>query len=199
MLALPLPSQAAPDGATVMREAVAQAQARNARSFSRLRSTTDQTTPPADSTPTAETATPDDPPVDASGDPLAGTAEPVQADQPLEINNQGSIDGIYRCQYDWGGQAKEVYVSVNGKSDGQSIFVIGNVPENSFAISGWGAGKVLKAAEGGYAFVGKTDNDLPFFLAVDVASDGSATADGSVGVAIKGETIIAQLSCKSIW
>lgn len=191
------------DAATVMRAAVAKAQAFNAaqpatQAASKLRrnalrnETTETTVTPADD---PEDVIPDD----APADPFAGEPHDVTADQPLELDNQGQIDGIYRCTYNFGSKEQSAYVSVNGKRDGQSIFVVADVAENTLGVNGWGAGVARDDGEGGYVFAGTTDTQLPFSFVVTVAADGSASAEGWVGMTFKGEDYLGELSCKSIW
>lgn len=197
------------DAMTVMRAAVAQAKAFNAtqaapKAGAKARrnalasdedSGTEPETPPAPPADDPEDIIPDE----APADPFAGEAQEVAADQTLEVDNQGKIDGIYRCTYGLGGKEQSAYVSVNGKRDGQSIFVVADVAENSLGVNGWGAGTVRGDGEGGLVFAGTTDTQLPFGFTVSVAADGSVTADGLIGMTFKGEDYLGELTCKSIW
>lgn len=139
-------------------------------------------------------------PDDAPEDPLFGENDPVVTDgEELDLNNAGAIDGIYQCDYEFGEKTLHTYVSVNGMSDGRSIFLIANLAENNMAMWGWGFGQVTDVDGLGYAFVGETDNQLPFELAVVVDEQGQALAEGSVGFDVKGTKILAEISCRSIW
>ena len=139
---------------------------------------------------------PEDPPED----PLSGENDPVVADnEELDLNNAGAIDGIYQCDYEFGEKTLQTYVSVNGMNDGRSIFLIANLAENNIAMWGWGFGQVIDVDGLGYAFVGETDNQLPFELAVVVDEQGQALAEGSVGFDVQGTKILAEISCRSIW
>lgn len=139
-------------------------------------------------------------PEDAPEDPLSGDNDPVVAEgEELDLNNSGAIDGIYQCDYEFGEKILQTYVSVNGMSDGRSIFLIANLAENNMAMWGWGFGQVIDVDGLGYAFVGETDNQLPFELAVVVDEEGQALAEGSVGFDVRGKKILAEISCRSIW
>jgi hypothetical protein len=141
---------------------------------------------------------PDEPPEE----PLVGENDPVVAEAEgtgLELDNTGKIDGIYQCSYQFGENTLQTYVSVNGKGNGQSIFLIANLAENSMAMSGWGIGQVVDVEGLGYAFVGDTDNQLPFDLAVVVDEQGQAVAEGTVGFDVQGTKMLAEISCRSIW
>lgn len=145
-----------------------------------------------------EDIVPDEPPEE----PLAGDNEPVVSDaegESLELDNSGAIDGIYQCQYMLGSRAYSTFVSVNGKGDGQSIFVIANAADNSLPMSGWGIGQVVNVDGEGYAFVGDTDNQIPFELAVVVDDQGNAVAEGTVGFEVQGTKMLVDISCRSIW
>jgi hypothetical protein len=141
---------------------------------------------------------PDDPPEQ----PLEGDNEPVVAEnegEALELDNVGPIDGIYQCSYEFANRTMQTYVSVNGKGNGQSIFLIANMAENSLAMSGWGIGQVVDVDGLGYAFIGETNNQLPFELAVVVDDQGQAVAEGTVGFDAKGTKMLVDISCSSIW
>lgn len=145
-----------------------------------------------------EDLVPDEPPEE----PLAGDNEPVVTEaegESLELDNSGAIDGIYQCQYPFGNQMFNTFVSVNGKGDGTSIFVIANTADNSLAMSGWGIGQVVNVDGLGYAFVGDTDNQIPFELAVVVDAQGNAVAEGTVGFDVKGNKMLVDITCRSIW
>ena len=192
------------DAASVMRDAVNRANHFNRQAHAPVTrragfASEEETPAPETPAPVLEEDPQDLIPDEAPTDPFAGEMQEVAADQPLEVDNQGRIDGIYRCAFQIGAKAQAVYVSVNGKRDGQSIFVVADVTENSAGISGWGAGDVTDDGQGGYLFGGETDNQLPFAFAVQVAADGSATAQGLVGVSYRGEDLVSQLSCQSIW
>lgn len=145
-----------------------------------------------------EDIVPDEPPEE----PLAGDNEPVVSEaegESLELDNSGAIDGIYQCQYLLGSRTYSTFVSVNGKGNGQSIFVIANAADNSLAMSGWGIGQVVNVDGEGYAFVGDTDNQIPFELAVVVDDQGNAVAEGTVGFEVQGTKMLVDISCRSIW
>jgi hypothetical protein len=133
---------------------------------------------------------------------LVGENDPVVAEEEgtgLELDNAGKIDGIYQCSYPFGEKTLQTYVSVNGKGNGQSIFLIANLAENSMPMSGWGIGQVVDVDGLGYAFMGDTDNQLPFELAVVVDEQGQAVAEGTVGFDVQGTKMLVDISCRSIW
>jgi hypothetical protein len=139
-------------------------------------------------------------PDEAPAEPFAGDNDPVVAGQEsLELDNSGQVDGIYQCSYEVAGKTLNAYVSVNGKGNGQSIFLIANLADNSARVSGWGIGQVIAVEGLGYAFVGNTDNQLPFELAIVVNEQGQALAEGSVGFDVGGTMMLAEITCRSVW
>lgn len=146
-------------------------------------------------------------PDDGSADPFGGSAAPLDADEPLELDNAGALDGIYTCDmsYDGGKTKAQTYVSVNGKSNGDAIFIVGEVDVRPDAYFGWGIGRVARETDGiTFTFAGNTSENQPFTLTGTFQEDGSVTASGAAQVMLKttdGKKVAVKnvLSCKSIW
>jgi hypothetical protein len=83
------------------------------------------------------------------------------------LDNQGLIDGVYACDVILGGTTERMLLSFNGKSNGQTIYVVASiktyyVPGYTRAVvnqpfRGWGLGRITAAG-----FVGTTWNGQPF-------------------------------------
>lgn len=100
----------------------------------------------------------------------------------------GPLDGIYSCSIGLGATTSQVYVTVNGQPDGQSIFAVAAVtPSTSFY--GYGIGQVS-----GSTFSGQT-----MFLAPFTFSISGTSFSGSIGILSSGSIVNATASCSKIW
>lgn len=100
----------------------------------------------------------------------------------------GPIDGIYSCGVTLGTTTSQVYVTVNGQPDGQSIFAVAAVtPSTNFY--GYGIGQVS-----GSTFSGQTMFLAPFNFSIS----GNSFA-GPIGILSGGSVVNAIASCSKIW
>lgn len=152
----------------------------------------------------------DESPEEASEDPFAGEVDPLDIDGALALDNAGLLDGIYTCEMTYGrdGQSllkSQLYVSVNGKSNGDAVFIIGEIEARPDAYFGWGIGRVANETDGDtFHFAGQTSEGQPFALAATYQQDGSIRASGEAvvmfgGAAGKKIAVKTRLSCQSIW
>lgn len=102
----------------------------------------------------------------------------------------GPLDGIYSCGVKLLGSTYSSYITINGHSDGGSIFVVAAVgPSQTFY--GFGIGGVTANN-----FTGSTMFGAPFSLTYN-SSNGSLV--GNIGI-LWGSTIVnANSSCTKIW
>ena len=147
-------------------------------------------------------------PADATDDPFSGEVDPLAIDSTLALDNSGMLDGIYRCDMTYGsdGQSRsQIYVSVNGKSNGDAVFIIGEIEVRSDAYFGWGIGRVADETDGNtFHFSGNTSEGESFALTASYQEDDSVLASGEAVVMFRtagGEKVgvKTQLSCQSIW
>ncbi|GAB4396603.1 MAG: hypothetical protein OHK0048_01910 [Rhodoferax sp.] len=115
--------------------------------------------------------------------------------------NDGYIDGIYQCVVTVNGQTSDAFMSLNGRKDGRTVYMVAAVTPNRDAYSGYGLGLVT-----GNRFVGNTSFNKRFeftlgFADANVESDGydQVTLRGTVGVVVSGVATNARVDCKSIW
>lgn len=144
---------------------------------------------------------------DATHDPFEGESDPW--DETLELDNSGMLDGIYHCNLSLRGDdaEREVYISVNGKSTGETVFIIGDMIPGQNPFFGYGTGHVFSDATGdNYTFAGVTSANHDFFLIAEYDLDGIVYADGEVTVTFKTTdsreppvTALAEFSCISLW
>ncbi|GAB4396605.1 MAG: hypothetical protein OHK0048_01920 [Rhodoferax sp.] len=149
-----------------------------------------------------------DEPADATEDPFGGEVDPLEVDGTLVLDNSGVLDGIYVCDVRYGTGApsrSQIFVSVNGKSNGDAIFIIGEIDERPDSFFGWGIGRVADETDGiTFHFSGNTSEGEPFTLTATYQEDESVLASGEVIVKFRdpaGGTVgvKSQLSCQSIW
>jgi hypothetical protein len=126
--------------------------------------------------------------------PLLSLAAPA-----AQASDNGAIDGLYQCQVSYLNTTEAVFLSVNGKSDGKSIYLI--AATNHGGIYGFGSGLVS-----GKSFSGNTSANAAFNFTLgfgDQNSDGSAdqvSLKGTAGV-LDGfkRAVKATFDCKSVW
>ncbi len=114
--------------------------------------------------------------------------------------DDGAIDGIYRCDITLEGKALQAYLSLNGKKDGKTVYMVAADTETRDGFSGYGLGLIS-----GNKFSGNTSFNKRFDFAIGFTdSDGKGyqgvTLKGSVGVVgATGKPVNAYIQCKSIW
>lgn len=147
-------------------------------------------------------------PADATDNPFAGEVDPLALDGTLALDNSGVLDGIYTCdvRYGRGGQSRsQIYVSVNGKSNGDAVFLIGEIDARPDAYVGWGIGRVADETDGTtFHFAGHTSEGESFTLTATYQADGSVLASGEAIVMFRNPAggkvdVKTLLSCQSIW
>ena len=145
---------------------------------------------------------------DAEDDPFGGEVEPLTVGGQLLLDNSGMLDGIYQCGMTFAGYAdpaRQLYVSLNGKRNGDTIFIIGELDASETGFYGYGMGRVADETDGTtYTFSGKTEAGQGFAISASYQPDDSVRATGSGGVTFtdaqgKPLNLVGQLACTSIW
>ncbi len=113
----------------------------------------------------------------------------------------GAIDGIYQCRVLVSGTTHDTYLTLNGKRDGKSIYLIAAHTPDRQAIGGWGVGRV-----NGEQFVGSTSAGKKFSFTVGLGSSDTdsayetVTLKGKAGVkTLAGLLVNADLDCTRLW
>lgn len=113
----------------------------------------------------------------------------------------GYIDGIYQCTVNLGGNSSVAFMSLNGRKDGKTAYLVAADQPGRNGYSGYGLGLVS-----GDKFVGNTSFNKRFefnigFADGDVAAAGyeQVTLRGTVGVVLAGRAVNARVDCISIW
>lgn len=113
----------------------------------------------------------------------------------------GAIDGIYACEADVGGVKQQTFVTLNGKRDGKTIYLVSAVAPDRQSLSGFGIGLVS-----GHTFAGATSDGKKFGFEIGFANldaDGNyegVTLTGKAGLkTLDGKWVNVHLTCKSIW
>lgn len=104
----------------------------------------------------------------------------------------GPLDGIYHCSISATGQSYSMYVTLNGHSDGQTIYVMAAVANNS-PFKDFGAGNATASS-----FVGTTHDGLPFSFAVSNTGT-SRSLIGTSKALINGQQVDATVNCSLIF
>lgn len=147
-------------------------------------------------------------PEDALDDPFYGEVLPLEFEEGWEYDNSGMLDGIYSCDliYSSDGQSRShAYISVNGRSNGDAVFIVGEVDNRPDAYFGYGIGRVSDETDGWtFSFSGNTSEGEPFTMTGTYQEDGSVVASGEAIVmfdAGNGEKVAVKnmLHCQSIW
>lgn len=145
---------------------------------------------------------------DGVDDPFGGEVDPFAYGDDWEYDNSGVLDGIYQCTmaFTADGQSQaQVYVSVNGKRNGDAVFIIGEIEARPDAFYGWGIGRVEDETDGTtFRFSGKTSENERFELTATFQEDDSVRAQGQAVIMFRppgGQPIdvLARLDCRSIW
>lgn len=145
---------------------------------------------------------------EAEDNPFAGEVEPLTVGGQLQLDNSGMLDGIYQCGMTFAGYAdpaRQLYVSLNGKRNGDTIFIIGELDASETGFYGYGMGRVADETDGTtYTFSGQTEAGQGFAISATYQPDDSVRATGSVGVTFTDEqgkplNLVGQLACTSIW
>ena len=131
---------------------------------------------------------------------LCGTAAADGSAADFETGG-GAIDGIYQCTVQVSGVTQDTYLTLNGKRDGKTIFLLAaHTPERQ-AIGGWGVGRV-----NGEQFVGSTSAGKKFSFTVGLGSSDTdsayetVTLKGKAGVkTLAGTLVNAGLTCARLW
>ena len=100
----------------------------------------------------------------------------------------GTWDGIYTCGVSVAGQVSQVYVTVNGQSDGRAIFAVAAVAAET-PFYGYGIGAIS-----GAVFSGTTSFGQPFRVTAN--AQGFA---GTVGVVLFSVPFTANVNCVKFW
>ena len=113
----------------------------------------------------------------------------------------GAIDGIYQCRVLVSGTTHDTYLTLNGKRDGKSIYLIAAHTPDRQAIGGWGVGRV-----NGEQFVGSTSAGKKVSFTVGLGSSDTdsayetVTLKGKAGVkTLAGLLVNADLDCTRLW
>jgi len=145
---------------------------------------------------------------DADDDPFDGEIDPFAYGKDWDYDNSGVLDGIYQCEMTLSadGQIRsQIYVSVNGKSNGDAVFIIGEIEARPDAYFGWGIGRVEDETDGTtFRFSGKTSENEDFALLATYQPDGSVRAQGQAVILFKPpgqpvSDVLAKIACQSIW
>ena len=102
----------------------------------------------------------------------------------------GPLDGIYACTVRLLGYSYSSYVTVNGHSDGSSVFAVAAVSPSQY-FYGYGIGVATDST-----FTGMTMFGIPFTLSYAPAS---GTLSGNIGVLVGSSVVTATASCPKIW
>lgn len=120
---------------------------------------------------------------------------------PAYAVDSGAIDGLYQCNVNLDGLTTTSFMSVNGKYDGRTVFLIAAENELSNGFSGFGLGRVS-----GNRFSGNTSYGKRFMLDLELIgldAEGyysGVNLKGRVGViSSKGHATNAVIDCKTIW
>lgn len=120
---------------------------------------------------------------------------------PAHAVNDGYIDGIYQCAVTVKGHTTSAYMSLNGRRDGKTVYMVAADTPTLDGYSGYGLGLVT-----GNKFTGNTSFNKRFdftvgFSDANTASTGyeQVTLRGTVGVVVSGGATNAHVDCKSIW
>lgn len=138
----------------------------------------------------------------AEADPFGGQVDALDtAGESMEIDNNGALDGIYKCSLALS-TPLDIYVSVNGKSNGQSIFVIADLG-NDGLVQGWGIGQISSGnSDGNFLYSGTTSDGKGFSLDAQYDANGNVSATGKatlVDARDKTKSSDATFSCNSLW
>ena len=102
----------------------------------------------------------------------------------------GPIDGIYSCGLSALGKNAQVYISVNGRADGSTIYVPAAISPTNEAY-GYGLGTATSTS-----FTGTSMYGLPFNFSVNLTV-GSMT--GTAVVNASGTNVTSTVNCLKIW
>jgi hypothetical protein len=123
-------------------------------------------------------------------------------DVPPEPEREGgTLDGIYQCKATVDGTVQDTYLTLNGKRDGKSIYLIAAHTPEKQAIGGYGVGRIS-----GKRFVGATSDGKKFDFDIGLGSNDGDTAyeavtlKGKAGVkTLAGVLVNADLDCNKLW
>lgn len=104
----------------------------------------------------------------------------------------GPLDGIYQCSVSGAGQSYSLFMTVNGKTSGQSFFFIVAIGNNS-PFTGFGYGTATSTA-----FAGATDSGENFAMTVS-GNDPTRRMSGTVGVKVNNVPVTANASCQQVY
>lgn len=164
--------------------------------------TTDDSAAPTVDISDAEPLTSDEIADAAEADPFGGEVNALDTDgETMEIDNNGALDGIYKCTLALP-KPLDIYVSVNGKSNGQSIFVIADLG-NDGLVQGWGIGQISSGDnDDHFLYNGTTSDGKGFSLNAQYDANGNVSATGQatlVDASDKTKSNEASFSCNSLW
>ena len=120
---------------------------------------------------------------------------------PEPKRDGGALDGIYQCKAIVNGVAEDAYLTLNGKSDGKTIFLVAAHMPDRQAFGGFGIGRIS-----GKSFIGATSDGKKFDFNFNLSSDDgdlayeTVTFKGKAGVkSLTGALVNADLNCNKLW
>jgi hypothetical protein len=127
---------------------------------------------------------------------------PTQAIAASRLETEGgTLDGIYQCKATTESSTHDTYLTLNGKSDGKTIYLIAAHTPEPQAIGGYGVGRIS-----GKKFVGSTSDGKKFDFDIALgSSDGDAayetvTLKGTAGLKTLANVLVnAHLICHRLW
>lgn len=115
--------------------------------------------------------------------------------------DDGYIDGIYQCEVMLEGKKSSAFLSLNGRKDGKTVYLVHADGRSVSGLYGYGLGLVS-----GQTFDGNTSFGKRFSFAVEFLDTGDADGletvrlKGSVGMpGSNGKAVNAYVDCKSVW
>lgn len=120
---------------------------------------------------------------------------------PVHAVTDGYIDGIYQCTVALGGKTSLAFMSLNGRQDGKTVYMVAADRPEQDGYSGYGLGLIT-----GNKFAGNTSFNKRFEFTIGYADSNAAnqgfeqvTLRGTVGVVVAGRATNARVDCISIW
>jgi hypothetical protein len=82
----------------------------------------------------------------------------------IDLNNDGYIDGIYKCNADYDGKSASVMVAMNGRGDGTELMMFAADTRETGDFYGFATGTV--GGENNSVFSGTTQAGVPFTFSI---------------------------------
>lgn len=119
----------------------------------------------------------------------------------VQAADDGYIDGIYQCEVMLEGKKSSAFLSLNGRKDGKTVYLVHADGQSGSGLYGYGLGLVS-----GQTFDGNTSFNKRFSLAIEFLDTGDADGletvrlKGTVGMpGSSGKAVNAYVDCKSVW